>query len=138
MPLQRWTKPVVEVGIVSHTLAAGANKLGPEHDGRLKRWAAFELQWNPDATAAAGETIELYLLYALDGTNYEDGDETPDDPKKTKEGVFTDDGSDALQRQVLQTKVELLPFKYKPLLKSELGDQALTVVLSIYTFSEIK
>jgi len=94
-----------------------------------------KLTWTCGTAATADKAIELYVLYAVDGTNYEDGDATPTDPHKGMAAVFFDDGGTGAQKQTV-VSVPLMPFKFKLLLKSELDQTASSVTLLAYTHNE--
>jgi len=124
-------------GISAASLNAGANALGSAigNDSNLDRWADFELQFTCSVAPTANTVVELYLLYALDGTNYEDGSAAPIDPTKTPVGVFTARAVTSAQRVTL-SHVPLSPHKFKCLLKSELDQNATGVTLTCYTYNE--
>lgn len=122
------------------TLSAGANLLSSEIDNsvNLDRWADFELQIDFDSTPPiANNVIEMYILTACDGTNYEDGDATPIDPAKAPVGLFAVRAVLTAQRQVL-TGVLLPPTKFKILLKSEVDQSSSTdsTTLKMWSYNE--
>ena len=114
-------------GISAQAIAAGANYLGSEIDNsaNLDTLCDIEVDYTPGVGPTAGDYIEAYLVYAQDGTNYEDGDATPTDPVKASVGIvrcFTD----TTRRRFLISGVPLSQFKFKVLLKSEVA-QSITV-----------
>ena len=121
-------------GISSTTLDADANLLGSEIDNgtNLDLYLDVDLAWTCSVAATADKVIEMYILYAVDGTNYEDGDATPVDPKKTLTTTFADDGGTGAQRQA-RVNIPLSPYKFKILLKSELDQDASSVTLTAKT-----
>lgn len=134
----KWDSAVSRTtGISTASINAGANNLGSEisNNTNKDRWATFELQFTCASAPTAGTVFELYLIYAIDGTNYEDGDATPTDPIKIRAGVFPARNVTSAQRIVL-ANIPLSPFKVKCLLKSELDQNATSVTLSMYTHNE--
>ena len=125
-------------GIAGSSMAAGANVLGSEIDNATNedRWITCELTWTTSATSLVGEVVELYLLYAINGTAYEDG-AAATDPKKAPVAVFVNDGGTGAQKQVV-SRIPLDPFKFKLLIKSELTEActADSVTLLAYTYNE--
>ena len=133
-----WEAPTNRAtGITSSSITAGANALGDEIDNgtNLDRWAAFELTFTCSSAPTANTVVELYLIHALDGTNYEDGDATPTDPGKAPVAVFAARNVTSAQK-VSVTGVPLPPFKFKSLLKSELDQNATSVALDCETYKE--
>jgi hypothetical protein len=132
-----WGAITAATPISGGNLDAGDNALGAEIDNETAKnqWATVELEWTTSATSEDGEVIELYFLYAPDGTSYEDGGAS-EDPKKSPCAVFVNDGGTGAQNQA-HANIPLSPHKFKPLLKSELSDDctASSVTLKIETFS---
>jgi hypothetical protein len=134
----QWSSPVSRVtGISAVSINAGDNSLGSVIDNNINkdRWASLELQFTFSIAPVAGKVFELYLLYATDDTNYEDGDAAPTDPVKVRAGVFGVRAVTTAQRVSL-TNIPLAPFKFKCLLKSELAQNATSVTLNMYSYSE--
>lgn len=138
MPQVTWSAPTsITTGISAGSLNAGANLLGSEYDNETQqyRWAMATLTWTCSTASTAHEVVELYLIYATDGTNYEDGG-TSVDPYKAPVATFKDDGGTGAQKQTAQVLIPLGPFKFKPLIKSELTNNATLVTLEIEVFNE--
>jgi hypothetical protein len=134
----KWTTATSRTsGISSESISAGANNLGDEVDNSSNkdRFASFSLIFTCATAPTAGKVMELYIVYAIDGTNYEAGDATPTDPVKIRAGVFPARNVTAAQRVNL-TNVPLAPFKLKCLLKSELDQNATSVTMQMYTHNE--
>jgi len=123
-------------GISSTTMNAGANLLSSEIDNATNkdRMLDLELAWTCSTASTAGYVVEVYILYAMDGTNYEDGG-TSADPAKNPTRLFVDDGGTGAQRQT-RLQIPLSPFKFKILLKSELDQNATAVALLAYTHND--
>jgi len=133
--LARTAKSAVSTGITSQAVAAGANYLGSEMDNSAAENpsdATTEITYDSASSPAAGKTLELYLLRAPDGTNYEEGDASPTDPADHKQPVLTlalDEDTDT-HRFVFDHA--LPPDKCKWLVKSE-SDQSCTVTVKTWT-----
>lgn len=125
-------------GISGATLAAGANFLGDAIDNGTNkdRFCAIEVTFTGASTPTVDTLLEIYILYAADGTNYEDGDATPTDPKKPPVGCVAARAVAGAQKQTLPA-IPLSPFKFKILVKSEL-DVAITSALTVlcHTYNE--
>jgi len=134
----KWTTGASRTtGISTASLNAGANLLGSAIDNATNkdRWLTCELTWTCTVASTAGKAVELYVLYAVDGTNYEDGDATPTDPAKGMAAAFFDDGGTGAQKQTV-VSIPIMPFKFKLLLKSELDQNATSVTLLAYSHDE--
>tara|TARA_Y100000310_G_scaffold147425_1_gene146703 strand:- start:12737 stop:13159 length:423 start_codon:yes stop_codon:yes gene_type:complete len=137
MPRQKWTHTTKFAAIASSSIDAGDNKLGSEfNNGNLKKTVcSCQLTWTCAAGATAYEVFELYFLYSVDdGTTYEDGGDSVD-PFKSPVHRFIDDGGTAAQIQAV-VGLEIHPFPFKPLLKSELGADATLVVLDLWHYQK--
>ena len=133
----KWKAPTNRsTGITSSAMNAGANLLSSEIDNEtnLDRYLSLELTWTCGTAASENDVVEAYLLYAIDGTNYEDGG-TSVDPKKTPITFFVDDGGTGVQKQTA-VGISIKPFKFKVLLKSELDQNAASVALDAETHNE--
>jgi hypothetical protein len=133
-----WNAPTPLVsGIAAASLSSGANILGSEIDNEsnLDRFLAVELTFTCAVAPTANGTIELYVIYALDGTNYERGDATPTDPTKAAAATFA-----AASVTVAQTgarfNIPIGPFAFKILLKSEIDRDATAVTVDAYSYNE--
>lgn len=124
-------------GISSASINAGANSLGSEIDNSTNkdRFISMTLTFTCSTAATENQVFEVYILTAIDGTNYEDGDATPTDPKKASVGVFGNRNVTSAQRVNLEN-ILIPPFKFKILLKSELDQNATSVTLLAYTHNE--
>lgn len=127
----------VSSGISSESVNAGANNLGTEIDNTTNkdRFLSFDLTFSCASAPTANTTIEVYILYAIDGTNYEDGDATPTDPTKNPAAAVAARNVTGAQR-VAVTNIPIQPFKFKILIKSELDQNATSVTLNAYTHNE--
>ena len=117
----KWIAPTNRAsGISADTVAAGSNEIGNEIDNQanLDRFAAAELTWICSVASTAGEVMELYVLYALDGTNYEDGDNSVE-PQKAFDFAFAVRNLAASPQRVTVRDIQIAPHKFKILLKND-------------------
>jgi hypothetical protein len=123
-------------GINSAGVNAGANQLGSEIDNAANkdRFASLDLTFSCASAPTANTVWEVYVLYAIDGSNYEDGGAALD-PAKNPVGTIAARAVTGAQRQTLMN-VPILPFKFKLLLKSELDQNATSVTMLCYTHNE--
>lgn len=107
--------------------------MGSEIDNATNkdRFANIQVGFTCSTAATANKTLEIYILYAIDGTNYEDGG-TSVDPVIVPVGVVAARGTVTTAQTVTLKGIELQPFKFKILVKSELDQTAATTVL-VYT-----
>lgn len=124
-------------GISAQNLNAGANILGSEIDNATNKdqWCDISAAFSCTSSPTDGTELEVYILYAADGTNYQDGDASPTDPKGGYVGSFVARNLTTTQRPA-PIQVRLKPFKFKVLVKSELDQNitntSLTVELRTY------
>lgn len=128
-------------GLSAVSIAIGSNYLGAAIDNasNLDLQADVELVWSCGTAPTADKVLEVYLLYALDGTNYEDGagngTGTGDvDPKAPLIGAAPVYANTSSHRYLIRG-VPLEPLPFKVLVKSEL-DQAATVTVNVKTYRE--
>lgn len=123
-------------------LANNANKLGTEFDNSdaaaRAYYADMELLCRGASAFTAGTSVKVWLIESLDGTNYEDGDDSVT-PARPPDGYFFLRAVATAQRIALRGMV-LPPTKFKPLIRNE-GGQAFTGtdaenVLRIRTYGE--
>lgn len=132
-----WKAPTNRTsGISADTIAAASNEIGSEIDNETNkdRYLALELTWTCSTASTENEVMEVRILYAIDGTNYEDGSDSVDS-KKSPIGFFVDDGGTAAQKQTI-TGIPIKPFKFKLLLTSALTNSASSVTLDAETYNE--
>ena len=97
-------------------LANNGQKLGAEVDNATDRnmYADFELLCKFQSAPSAGGYVALYLVQAVDGTNYADGDDSVAPPATTMVGTFPVRAVTDAQRVVVR-HVLLPASKFKPL-----------------------
>lgn len=122
-------------------LSNAARKIGSEYDNATnkKRWAAFQLKCRGASSFTAGGYVELYIVPALDGTNYADGDDSTTPQACMLVGVFPVRAVNT-QQVITITGVSVPPCKFKPLIINQ-GGQAFTNtdaenLLDMYLYDE--
>lgn len=123
-------------GISGDTLNSGANVLGSSVDNstNLDRYLDLDLSFTCGTAPTANDVIEIYALYAIDGTNFEDGDATPTDPTKHAVAHVAARAVTSEQRQAV-LNIPIAPYHFRLLLKSEL-DQNCTATVDARTHNE--
>ncbi len=120
------------VTLAGTTCSSGRNLLiatSAANQTNLDLFADIEVEWSCTVAPSDNDTIEVYLLYAQDATNYEDGagDGTQVgqdiDPKVNPVGVAAA-YNDTLAHRLLIPGVPIRPYPFKVLLKSELDQDA--------------
>lgn len=119
-----------EVGTISTVMTTGldsladeANAISSEIDNTSNLHLFDDVEWVHAAlgyTPAAGSVIELYIVEALDGTNYEDGDASIDPPATNLVGVFNIRSTTSAQRHVIR-QIPIPPFKFKYVIINKTG-----------------
>ena len=107
-------------------LANNGQKLGTEVDNSTDRnqYGEFELMCRGAAAFTAGTSVELYLIQAVGGTAYADGDDSIAPPLTALVGVFPLRAVTTQQR-IAMSHILLPPTKFKPLVINK-GGQAFT------------
>lgn len=126
----RWATPSTVVTAINgdttspslKNLANNGQKLGSQYDNETNRYqfASAELLWTAAASPATNPGVELYLIPALDGTNYGDGDDSILPPSSSFVGVFGLKVATSLQRIVIRD-IPIPPFKFKFLVINKTG-----------------
>lgn len=105
-----------------NSLADGSNAISAEiaNETDLDMFADFELNVTFGTAPAGEQAVELYLIPALDGTNYADGSGSVDPAKALLAGVFEVRAVTSAQR-VGVWGVRLPPSDFKVLVINEAG-----------------
>jgi hypothetical protein len=104
-------------GLGSGAKALGATAFDNAASGSGFFWADFELNVTFGTAPTAGKVVELYLIPAMDGTNYADGSGTVDPEIGLRAGGVAVRNVNTAQRLVFRNAA-LPPWKFKPLLKN--------------------
>ncbi len=128
-------------GIASASVAAGSNYLGNVIDNaaNLDAYASIEIVWQCIGAPSADKVLEVYLLYAMNGSDYEDGDGDGTgsgdvDPKSPLVGVAPI-STDANTHRYLIRNIPLEPYPVKVLLKSG-SDQPAVCSVNVTTYND--
>jgi hypothetical protein len=135
----KWSAAVARsTGVAAQPIAAGGKYLGGEIDNAAgkDRFATLDVLLSCAVAPSAGRTMEVYLIYAVDGTHYEDGSATVVPPAMPA-GAFSVRGVTGEQRLSLPN-IPLAPLKFKVLCKSDLDQAATTTVLLVTHNEEIQ
>ena len=122
-----------DTGIANASLAAGANLVGAEIDNAANRdkFCSGDLVFNCATAPTANKVIEIHFLQSVNGSAYEDGGESID-PVGVPVACIPARAVTGVQRVALKN-VLIGPFKFKPLLKSELDQNASGVTLQLFS-----
>ena len=129
----QWKTPTAQTtGISAAVIAAAGNYLGSAIDNRtnLDQFCTIEVLANFSVAPTANKIISVYVLYSVDGVNFEDGSTTVD-PTKSPVGVLVTRNVIGNQRVVIHG-VPLDPHQFKVLVVND-ADQTATVTVSLYT-----
>jgi hypothetical protein len=101
-------------------LASAARALGDEVNNEdANQFADIELKARFTSAPAAGAVVELYLVNAIDGTNYEDGDSSTT-PARPPDAILPVRAVTTQQRVTVRSVV-LPAGKFKPLIVNTAG-----------------
>ena len=119
----------------SDNLANGVGILSSEinNSTNLDKYMICQAQFTPEASGTTGPYY-LYILYAVDGTNYDDGGSSSQ-PQKSPIAVFPVKASDSAQK-VTSPRIDIEPFKFKLLLWNACGQQCDANTLLAFTYNE--
>ena len=119
-------------GISAQAVTTGANFLGSEIDNSVNKdlFLDFEFVFTSSVSPAAGKSVEVYLIYAVDGTNYDDG-AVGTDPLGNPIAMISLP-EDTSAHQTSRHQIQLTPYKFKILVKSE-SDQTVTITIDART-----
>ena len=139
MATTKWAAPTnVSTGITGNTINDGAGALGSEYDNEthLNTFAAFELTTD-HASDPSGGAFYLYLVTALDGTNYEEGSASVR-PSRAPDAVFAPSSSTSAQ-ELTERDIPIPPFKFKPLIWNDTGvnsdSSAVILDMEVYNYT---
>lgn len=126
--LGTYTTAIAGAGVAPtlKNLANGGQKIGNEIDNTSARdqYADWDLYCRFASSPSAGGSCDLYFIQAVDGTNYQDGDDSVAPPVTAYVGSFPVRAVTTQQRVDLR-QVMLPATKFKPLLINNSG-QAMT------------
>ena len=113
----KWESSSISTILTSdmNNLADEGNAVSSEIDNTSNLYLFCDVELYTDSMGyapVAGAVIELYLIEALDGTNYEDGDASIDPPATNLVGVFNMRSSTLAQRHTLR-QIPIPPLKHK-------------------------
>lgn len=74
----------------------------------------------PLSAPSTGAVVELFIVQALDGSNYEDGDASTDPPATNLVGVFQISASATAQRRTIKN-IAVPPAKFKYVIVNKTG-----------------
>lgn len=125
-------------GISGVTINSGAGNLGSEIDNSSNkdRFLNLELQFTHGSAPTVNTPWLVYVLYAIDGTNYEEGG-TSVQPKKWHVACFPV-FADTSAHRVARANIPIAPFKFKLLVwnGTNQNSSSSSVTLAAYTHNE--
>jgi len=107
-----------------------------DNSSYLDVFADIELVWAFGTNPTAGNSLKLHILYAQDGTNYEEG--TGDGTTLTSPlpgcivGSVSPAADTSTHRKIFRDIV-LAPFKFKILAENSATGQTATITVNVYT-----
>jgi hypothetical protein len=119
-------------GFLSTTIANGSAADGSAINNatNLDLYLTAELVYSYSTAPTANRTVEIYLLYSVDGTNYEE------ESAHALIGSFSPSADTATHRRVVIRGYPLMPFAFKLRVKNVDTGQTITVTVNAYTHSE--
>jgi hypothetical protein len=126
-------------GIAAASIATAKAYLGGEIDNatNLDDVADIEITWSFATNPTAAKSLDIYLIVAHDGTNYEegagDGSSTTTLPLESCKLASVSPTADTSTHRKSFRGIPLEPMKYKPLVYNNATGQTATVTLLIGT-----
>jgi hypothetical protein len=130
----KWSTPSTTTTIINGDATAptlknllnNGQKLGVEvnNESNKDQYASFELSWRAAATPAVNAIVELYIITAMDGTNYSDGDDTIAPSYTSLVGGFNVRLVTTQQRCPAIINIPIPPFKFKLLVINKTGQSS--------------
>jgi hypothetical protein len=126
MATSRWATPESVQSYLTaelNGLADGANKIGAEIANEADKYLYVNVELYVAAQGSArdsGAYVALYLVPALDGTNYSYGDDSTDPPAHALIGQFLLDAATTARRVTLENLL-IPPLDFKLLVMNETG-----------------
>lgn len=119
----------------SDNFANGSGLLSDEIDNttNLDTMMDIQLGFDPESAPAAGASFYIYVLYALDGTNYEDGGTALQPTAKTPATPIACRAVDTAQK-VNANQIAISPHKFKILVWNATAVQHDAVTLLARTY----
>lgn len=135
MATEKWTAGTSRTsGISEAAITAGANYLGSEIDNSTNKdkYLSVDLAFTCGSAPTANTIVELYILYSINGTDYEDGGVSVDPKKLYACQPFAARAVTTEQRGT-RVNIPIAPFKFKILLKSDLNQNISLATLLAFT-----
>lgn len=102
----------------------------------LDAYADIEIVWAYGTNPTASKNLKVYLLYAEDGTNYEEGAGDGSTVTAPLEACLVDavsPAADTNTHRKLFPAIPIAPYKFKPLVYNLDTGQTATVTLNVFT-----
>jgi hypothetical protein len=122
-------------GISGVTINNGAGSLGSEIDNGTNKdqFVSLDLAFTAASAPTAGSPWYVYVLYAIDGTDYEDGGASTQ-PSKTPVATFGAPADTSAHRRN-QVNIPLAPFKLKLLVWNATGQNSASNAVTLLAYS---
>lgn len=119
-------------GFSSTTIADGATGTGSAIDNatNLDLFLSAEFSYSYGTSPTANKTVNIYLTYSIDGTNYEDVGNA------CLIGSFSPSADTSSHREMRIKNWPLLPYKFKIVVVNVDTGQTITLTVASYTHNE--
>lgn len=126
--LKPTTLNALTTGITSQAIANGASYPGSDIDNTSNRYSlmAVEVEWSYSTAPTANKTVELQVLEAVDGINYEDTARTI--------AAWSPPADTNTHRRLLLSEYPLLADKFKLAVKNTDTGQSITVTVRAWGY----
>jgi len=120
-------------GFSTTTIADGATGTGSAiaNQTNLDKYLTADFYYTYSVNPTASKTVKVYLVYAVDGTNYEDVDDNTN-----LAAVFSPAADTDNHRVVLLRNWPVLPFAFKLVVVNVDTAQTITLTVNAYTHNE--
>ena len=125
-------------GIASASVQSGKAYLGSAIDNQtnLDAYADIEVVWSFAVAPTAGNFLKVHLLFAENGTNYEEGGgdgSTITAPLPGCQVASVSPAADIATHRKLFQGIPIAPYLFKALVENAACGQTATVTLNVYT-----
>lgn len=118
-------------GFSSTTITNGSTGTGSaiDNSSNLDELLSAEFVYSYATNPTASKTVEIYLTYAVDGSNYEEV------ATNCLIGSFSPAADTSTHRRVIIRNLPILPFAFKIVVKNVDTAQTITLTVNAYTHS---
>ena len=123
-------------GISSQEVASGYNYLSStviDNSSILDDLADFEIIWQYSTAPTANKSLRLYIVYSMDGENWEDAASDTVEPVQLTLVTAWSPPADTVSHRIIRGSFPLLPYPFRLLVRNHDTGQAVTITVNCIT-----